>query len=62
MQEEISTFSLLHAKKRLNAIKSPTNAHQWFVYVGSETREELLEVLGDSINTIELLRKLDRPV
>jgi hypothetical protein len=38
IQQEIGTFELLLPHHTISQIKSPSSAHQWMIYFGTETR------------------------
>jgi hypothetical protein len=47
--------------KTLAQIKSPDNAHQYIIYIGDETNEDLKRELGDDVQTLQSIFK-DRSV
>lgn len=47
----VGTVELL-SSKTVQEIKSASNAHQWIIYLGSETNEDLKKELDDVLPTL----------
>lgn len=52
----VGTVELL-SNKTVEEIKSSTNAHQWIIYLGDETNEDLKKELSDALPTLRSIFK-----